>query len=378
MNSDILTEAIVKLFEKERFYAELVLGMDRILSERVLVAGVRISKTNIELVINPVRFAELPINERVAVLKHECQHILNDHIPRSKELAPHVYEKRKRDNIEEAIDKMKHQGINIACDLAINPGIKDTPDWTVNPQQFDLPEGRTMEWYFQELKTNEKAKDFMEFDDHSLWGESEGDQDILREKIKKHVNTAAQKAGTLSSDDQYLISKLNQSKKDWRAELKRFVANQIESTIETSRKKRNRRYGVTQPGYIKVETMTLGVAIDTSGSVSDQALEQFMAEIGNIAKYANVIVVEADSEVKNSYVYNPKKQYTISGRGGTAYQPAFDYFNDNHEIDGLIYFGDMDTFDTEEIRKPKYPVLWAIIGEQDPPVNWGGKTQVKV
>lgn len=377
MSADILTEAIVKLFENERFYAELVLSMDRVLSTRIPVAGVRIGKHNIELTINPEKFAELSIDERIAVLKHECAHILNDHIPRSKELAPHVYEKVK-DKIERAINKMKHHGINIACDLAINPGIKNIPDWTVNPKQFDLPDGNTMEWYFRELRNNEKAKNFMEFDDHTLWAESEGDEDILREKIRSHINKSAQKAGTLTSEQQYLVNKLNQSKKDWRAELKRFAANQIESTIETSKKKRNRRYGISQPGYVKVEVLTLGIAIDTSGSVSDEALDQFMAEIGKIAQYAKVIVVEADSEVKNSYVFDPKKHYEISGRGGTAYQPAFDYFNDNYEIDGLIYFGDMDCYDQEEIKKPKYPVLWAIVGDQDPPTDWGSRTKVKV
>jgi predicted metal-dependent peptidase len=103
-----------------------------------------------------------------------------------------------------------------------------------------------------------------------------------------------------------------------------------------------------------------------------------MAEIGNIAKYATITVVEADSEVKNSYVYDPKKTYTVKGRGGTAYQPAFDWFNKQKEIDGVIYLGDMDCFDLEEIKKPKYPVLWAIIGDQNPPVAWGSKTKIEI
>jgi len=87
-----------------------------------------------------------------------------------------------------------------------------------------------------------------------------------------------------------------------------------------------------------------------------------MSEIGQIAKYAKVTVVEADAEIKNSYEYNPKKKYKVAGRGGTAYKPAFDFFNKKeNQVDGMIYFGDMDCFDTEKLVKPRYPVLWAIV-----------------
>jgi predicted metal-dependent peptidase len=67
----------------------------------------------------------------------------------------------------------------------------------------------------------------------------------------------------------------------------------------------------------------------------------------------------------------------VKGRGGTAYQPAFDFFN-KIEIDGMIYFGDMDCFDTEEIKKPKYPVMWAIVGNQAPPADFGYKTKIEL
>jgi predicted metal-dependent peptidase len=86
-------------------------------------------------------------------------------------------------------------------------------------------------------------------------------------------------------------------------------------------------------------------------------------------------MVEADSEIKNAYTYKRKKQHTLSGRGGTSYQPAFDYFNKIKDIDGVIYFGDMDSSD--EPIKPKYSVLWAIVGNQKPPANFGSKIYIK-
>lgn len=376
---DVLSSAVIRLFESERFYAELVISMQRVFTKDVPIAGVCI-RSNVELHINPMTFSKLSALEQVAVLKHECEHLLRDHISRSKALSPETY-KDKKDMAENIVAKFQHQAINIAADMAINGHITNLPEGAVYPKTFDLEDGETMEWYLGQLKQNEKAKGFMNFDDHALWGESEGSAEMLAEKVRSAVNKAAEKAkaaGNLSSELELLISQLNPPSVDWRAQLRRFVARATDLKIESSKKKRNRRYGIMYPGEIKTETLYLGVAMDTSGSVSDEALKQFMSEINYISKYANIKVVEADAEIKNSYVYDPKKTYAIKGRGGTAYRPVFDFFNaEKIKIDGLIYFGDMDCFDQEKLEKPNYSVLWAIVGNQKPPASFGHSIQVK-
>lgn len=381
--TDSITKAVIRLFNESkddgRFYAELLMQMDRIVSKKVPTLGVCI-KENIQLHVNMEFFDNLKHKEQVALLKHECKHILNDHIPRMRELEPSVYAESNNlaDNI---INSSKHQILNIAADCSINVGIPDLPSGGCYPKLFKLPDNETFEFYANALKNSEELKELNNIGDHSLWSESEGDKEELKEKIKSAVKQAAENAkscGSLSSELELLIDRLNYVPKSWKRELHRFAARALEVSTEVSRKKRNRRYGIMYPGTIKEEKLHIGVAIDTSGSISDEALNQFMSEIGNISKYALVTVVEADSEVKNSYVFDPKKTYKVTGRGGTAYQPAFDYFNKNTEVDGVIYFGDMDAFDSEEIKKPRYPVLWAIIGTQSPPVDWGARTLVEV
>ena len=376
---DILTAAIVRLYEDERFYAEILIAMDRFVHTNIPTAGVCI-KDKVQLHVNPEWFSKLSLKEQVATLKHECGHIIYDHIPRFKEMDPSVYSKDT--SLEDAIiNKMKHTSMNVAADLAVNSNLRNLPAEGMFAKNFNLPEGEVFEWYFHNLKDNEKMKDINKFDDHSIWAESEGDKDTLKEKVRKMINEAAKRAraaGRLTSDEELLVSKLNYVSRDWKSDLRRFVARNMETRIESSRKKRNRRYGVSMPGIVKEENLHIGVAIDTSGSISDEALCQFMAEIANIAKYAVVTVVEADSEVKNSYLFDPKKQYKVKGRGGTAYQPALEYFTKETEVDGVIYLGDMDCYDNEVIIKPKYPVLWAIIGNKNPPVSWGMKTKIEV
>jgi len=378
--NDILTQAIVGLYYSERFYAELLLRMNRHITNRVPTAGVSITD-KINLYINPGFFTSLTPEERIAVLIHECKHILHDHISRGKTLAPEVYAKGKKDIVDDAISQMKHRSLNVGMDLAINQDIQNIPKDSMFPAKFDLPNKQTFEWYFEHLKDNEKAKGLMEFDDHAIWSESEGDKEVLKEKVKQAINEAAKKAravGHMTSDDELLVSKLNENKVNWKNQLKRFVARTTETVISTSRKKRNRRYGVQFPGMIKEEKLHIGVAIDTSGSVSDSALTQFLSEINNISKYALVTMVQADSEVKDSHIFNPKQEYKIKGRGGTAYKPALDYFTNETEVDAVVYFGDMDTSDEASLTKPKYPVLWAIVGNQEPPVAWGSKIYIEL
>ena len=385
MNS--ISQAIVELLREEMFYGEIISQMQRKIDYTLpAVAGVCI-KDRIELHINPYGyeiqgqkipgFNDLTLQERVAVLKHECDHILQDHIPRAKEICPAMF-KKQDDAAESIINNMKFRGFNMAADCSINGNHKNLPEWAVFPEKFDLKNGETMEWYLERLKDNEKAKNFMELDGHSLWKESgDQDKDTLKEKIRQAINKAAERtrdAGKMTSSDELLVSNFNKNLVNWKEQMKRFVAKTVESVLESSRKKRNRRYGISVPGYVKIEDLHIGVAIDTSGSVSDESLKQFMSEIQNIAKYAKVTVVEADSEIKNVYEFKPKKEYVLSGRGGTAYQPAFDYFNGVKDIDGVIYFGDMDSSDVPE--KPKYSVLWAIVGSQNPPVTWGSKIYI--
>lgn len=377
--NDILSSAVIDLFNQERFYAELIMQMDRIVTDKIPTAGVCI-KDKIQLHINPEFFANLSKEERVAILKHEAGHILHDHIARFKAIAPNIYEKTD-DLATGIVNNAKHMSLNIAADCALNCDIANLPKGAQLPANYDLPDGETMEWYHGNLKNNEKMKEMTNFDGHELWSESEGNSEVIKEKIRQAIEGARAKtkaAGCMSYDNELLISRLHSKAKDWRTILRQFVSKQMSYELESTRKKRNRRYGIAVPGYVKLEKLHLGVAIDTSGSVSDSALIQFMSEIKNISRYAEITIIEADNEIKNVYKYDPKKVYSVKGRGGTAYKPAFDYFTEETDVDGVVYFGDMDCYDVKTLAKPKYPVLWAIVGEQDPPAEWGRRVNIEI
>jgi len=399
MKTNPISEAIVALLnphakEGERFYAEILCEMRRILNPKLpYCAGVCI-KDKIELHINPDMFNVLSLEERVDTLKHECEHILRDHIPRGKELMPEVFQKTEHKDYateEEAIEaaadnqvkNMQHLTFNVAADCAINWHLPNLNENCPRPKMYNQPDNQTMEYYFEHIKDHPKLKQQMGMEDtHSLWKESTGAKEFIKEKIRQAVNKAAKRtkaAGKLTADQELLVEYFNGGNKvNWKQELRRFVARTIETKVESSRKKRNRRYGIMFPGQVKMEDLHIGVAKDSSGSVSDEAYVQFMKEIDNIAKFAKVTMLDADAEVKNVEEYKKGMKVTRKGYGGTAYQPALDYFSKDKTVDGVIYFGDMDCYDNEELVKPKYKVLWAIVGDQKPPAEWGDKIYIDV
>jgi predicted metal-dependent peptidase len=117
--------------------------------------------------------------------------------------------------------------------------------------------------------------------------------------------------------------------------------------------------------------LKLGFLIDTSGSVSDESLSRAFAELDALGHLvAEITIIEADCTVQNVYKYEKGKTKSVSGRGGTAYQPAIDEAI-KRKLNGIIYFGDGDTCG-ETLQQPKVPFLWLMVNEHcTPPATWG-------
>jgi predicted metal-dependent peptidase len=149
------------------------------------------------------------------------------------------------------------------------------------------------------------------------------------------------------------------------------VARSISTTTKNTRKKINRRFGLEQPGKKKKRELTLGVCVDSSGSVSDEAFQSFLTEVSRISQICQTTyLVDADCVVQNVDVIKKGKKVKNqrSGSGGTAYQPAIDKCLEL-KCDAIVYFGDADSSDIP--KNPNIPFLWVIVGNQNPPGNFG-------
>lgn len=360
----MLSQAIVRLLNDNNkvFYGHFLQAARRIPDPKLPApAGINITD-GINLYYNPTLWVKFTLSEQAAILEHEVLHIVFDHV------------------LGRVGDKDKKLW-NIAADAVVNQYISGLPAGCVYPKTYGLPNGENAEWYYAKLKQMfppDKQPGQGTLDDHGKWEESnananpEGAKALVRDALQMAKNRSC---GNMPGHISELLDKYGQSVVNWKTVLRQFVYASINAAKKKTRKRSNRRYGLIYPGKRKDQYAHIAVLQDVSGSVSDESIKQYYAELGAMCRALpiKVTVVEADCEVTQVFEFDPKKPVTIKGRGGTAYQPAFDKATEL-DVDAAIYMGDMDTSDTP--TKPRYPVLWATVQGGKPPVTWGKRVKI--
>lgn len=375
---DNLEKAVMSLLNTNPFYGYFLNGCRRIYTTtEVPTCGVNITD-KINLYINPDFFNGLTLNEQTGVLRHEIDHVINLHQLRGENRNKKLF--------------------NIAADIAINQYIDPTqlPKVALGMKNFEMWDIKNVkdkmhsEYYYDILKQELKDKGKIgkgdgskteTLDDHDIWEKGEQTKEAVEKIVKDAAKSAQDKAaGQIHGSLESMLQSLFKPKINWKQELKQFIQKSLRYNKEASRKKRNRRYGIVFPGKKKEQKLRLYIAVDTSGSVSDNELTQFFSEVNDMVikdKNLSVKVLVADAIIQDTFEYKKNSKIKIKGRGGTAYQPAIEYTtNAKEEVDGLIYFGDGDSADTPV--KPKYPVLWALTRKEKNPFSFGRFTKVVV
>jgi len=422
-SENILERSMMELVHTEPFFASLLLNMTRQYDYNIPTIGVYVNET-VNLVVNPHFWKDLTLAAQVDILKHECGHVIYNHFARFAELEPSTYKTKWEDmTFEDKIEANKNAGrLNVAGDHAINEYLPNLPqkfkifdkdgnavkgddgkvvisrpclvkDLKKEAKQYGIKVEnlKSTEYYYDIIKKLEKEQPEdkksggQTIDDHSIWQKGSNDPEYITEKIKQVVGKAVEavggrEAGNISGDVLAAIEALHYKPRDWKSDLRRFVARTAEIVVEPSRKRRNRRYGTMYSGNTTYQRLTLACMVDASGSVSDEELGQFGAELYNITKQDVVLyIIDFDTQVHNTYrMEKGNKLQKAKGRGGTAFAPPFNKAKEL-EVDGIIMFSDMENWDVDAVKKPKVPVLWACLesGSQ-PQYEWGARTTVTV
>lgn len=370
------SDAICDLLTQERFYANLLLSLNTIYTKEIPTLGISLDGS-FKLFINPEFFLSASKAQRVKYLKHECLHITNNHLARAKKVTENF------------------RKFNVAADIAINQLIHDFPDSvivngkeaklaTYNNLLKEVPNlisMRESEYYYEQLPKQDKGgssgeqgqdDDMQTIDNHDWMDENVTEDEVkelLKDLLQKTAEATKSTGHSVPHEVHVTLNELGTSKVSWKRVLQNFVQSSVETRIISTRKKRNRRYDIPAPGYKTEDVLHLGVAVDTSGSVSDEELQQFMTEIKKMHETGiDITVIEADSIVRNVRKFDPKKVREFSGRGGTAYQPAIDKAKELR-VDALVVLGDGDCADTP--TRPKFPVLWVLVRNGSNPSSFG-------
>ena len=363
-----LNMRVWRLLQNEPFFAALSRKIEKRAMPSIPTAGVRVNPdtAQFEMVYNPDFFASLPENQVLGVLKHEYYHLIFEHVT-----------SRKPEGVP---PKMW----NIAADLAINSHLQgELPENCCMPGVgpfAEYPLGMSAEWYLRKLQEDQQEQDGEgdgeggegsggdagdgNFDDHSGWdaagqsAEQEAANQMAKERLRQGLKEAAAEAsqssqgwGTISADLRKDILARITPKVDWRKVLRYFIRTSQRASKSSSIKRINRRYAYIHPGKKVKRQAKIAIAIDQSGSVSDEMLVKFFSELNGLAKHATFTVIPFDTEVDPKLNYEWKKGDRVPAKrekfGGTCFDAPTAYVNEHGGFDGLIVLTDM------EAPKPK-------------------------
>lgn len=361
--------------DKENFYGYFLFQMGREIRFDITSAtSINFKDAKYVMYFNPIIFLELNMEQMQSTIKHEILHVLSQHLIRLKDFK----------------DKYSTLALNLAMDVVVNQCLdclcpySITLEYINNKYNLNLEKFKTFEYYLEKIQTeldlqeendegeivdnNENvAVDFDAEKTHDIWEECiEIDEKTLRNFTEKFADNA--KKGSVPTYIENMIKSLKNSKGElpWNLYLKKLMG-----TIEANKKKTITRRNRRQPnrldlrGELRGHKAEIAVAIDISGSISDEEFKQAIKEVLTIVKSHNqeITIIECDKEIKRTYkVKSPKdiKERVASG-GGTKFLPVFEYAN-NKKINLLIYFTDGKGEEKLEIKPRGYKTLWVISG----------------
>jgi predicted metal-dependent peptidase len=354
-NQESLEKAGKSLMLKEPFYGLFLIMLNKKWTSSIATAGVSKNGINFQLSINPDFWESLSDDHRIGILKHELMHITLFHLGLREMLNDHII-------------------FNIAADLTINQRIEThmLPADVISMSSFpelSLKPLQDTKYYYDELlqaKNNNSSESLNRLIEHLTSGDfhpshitwkefdnlDESTKRLLQKQTEYIIKEAAEQViknrGILPGEIQNLLDKLQQlepEKFNWKAYLRRFAGGSSKIYTKKLNRKYNKRYE-DNPGLKIKQRKHMLVAIDTSGSVSLSEIKEFMNEIHHIYKTGSeVTIVQCDATIHSIEKFNPKIDFKLKGRGGTAFDPVIDYYNYNKKkYTSLVYFTDGECY----------------------------------
>ncbi|RKY95035.1 MAG: hypothetical protein DRQ01_00860 [Ignavibacteriae bacterium] len=184
--------------------------------------------------------------------------------------------------------------------------------------------------------------------------------------LAQQAATAAKMAGKLPADLEQLIEKINEPQINWIAVLRSFMTDIRADDYDWSRP--NRRHICNDLYLPRMHSVGMGeviIAVDTSGSITQQELEQFAGELNSIlgdVKPSKVYVVYCDARVQSVEEFEPDDfpvKLHKKGGGGTDFAPPFAWAEKNANNPAcFVYLTDLEG--PCNTSRPQYPVLWVV------------------
>lgn len=319
-----IQNAVKNLIMVDPYYGLFSRHFKFIENDQIGLAGVKYSGGRLCFVYNPKAVAQLNDSQLQTLIRHEVLHASLGHL----EFTP------KWDVVW-----------NKAADLAINTHLKKSDVIEMNgvyPSEGSfahLEPNRSMEYYESIIRKDDDGQGY-EFDTHY---DGEGDSlssDNIQD-IKDIIKSTAKECSEISSwgsipaELQSVIKAYVFGRYDWRGHLSRLIKRTRSVDISFSRRKHNKRFGTMFPGVIREYRPRIAVAVDESGSVSEELWNKIVERLSSLSRYASFSYVPFDCQVHEEGIksFKHKERFAIgrSRVGGTDFDAPTQWFNENRD-----------------------------------------------
>ena len=303
-------------------------------------------------------------SEQNALMLHEVLHMALLHVTRRQNRDPKIW--------------------NIAADIVVN-------DLILRNTSFRLPKGaiidktyrdKSVEFIYESLLKNNKYKKHKSYiqdlkdsgtNDNSSQADGMEIESYWKDKIQVIKNSdmvnnsdkfGSNTTGGLPDGMDREVENILEPEVNWRHALWKYVGRTPADFDELDRRFLYR--GLYLEGLM-TEALEVSVCVDTSGSVSRDLIDQFVAEINGILKSYPHVKCDfffCDCELSGPFkISSPEEIPVLKGGGGTSFVPFFKYLeknNENHMGSHKVSIYLTDGYEEFPKFVPKDPVMWLV------------------
>ena len=321
-----------------------------------------------DVIYNPNFIKTLDDKELNYVVLHEALHKAYQHM-----------------NLWKKLHKENPMLANMAADYVVNYAIHEADEHgeiTKRPDSalFDLAyKGMTTKQIFDMLKTEYEQNGGnggeAGHDTHD-WEGAESLSDEEKKEVAKQIDQALRQGeiirGKMQGNKNRSINEILEPKVNWREQLRDFVTATCKNKDKTSWKRPHKRFighDIYMPSMIGESIGQIVVGIDTSGSIGDRELNEFLTEVVAICDDVSPSSIELlywDTHVAGHETYNQGDYHSLvqttkpAGGGGTHVGCVNQYIKDKRiQPEAIIILTDGYVED-DFGGNWDYPTLWAI------------------
>jgi len=196
------------------------------------------------------------------------------------------------------------------------------------------------------------------------------------ERKVTEVVVSLKSIGRVPGYAEHLLNELLKPKVDWRRLLRGYLSKGLGKKIKRTWTRPSRKYPMF-PGKEMLRIQKVVVLVDTSGSIEEKELQQFVSEVYGIAKeVAEVIVIPWDATAYDPIVikrHTDIKNVKLTGGGGTEILPALQLLDKKFSDSDMVvilsdwHIGDLENEETIDLLKKYRDRIVAVTTSANPP-----------